>query len=131
MGLIYKEVEIQGNLGRRKVKALFDTGASSSFIRKDIAEGIATISKYPKPLRFFLGDGENTIETNEFIGVILQIKDINVFHSIIVVKNLGDEFIVGSDLMQRWKIKLDPKREDLITDKKVMELKLVSVGKRR
>ncbi len=38
MGMIVKEVKIEGDKGTAKVKALFDSGASDSILRKDVAD---------------------------------------------------------------------------------------------
>ncbi|MDI6886883.1 MAG: hypothetical protein QMD22_11210, partial [archaeon] len=41
------------------------------------------------------------------------------------VPNLSEELIIGSDFLQRWKIKLDPESEKIIIDPRALKLKLV------
>lgn len=47
MSLIYKVIKLSGNKGSRDVRAVFDWGASESFIRADIAKELAG-SRYLK-----------------------------------------------------------------------------------
>jgi len=49
MGLIIKKLRVFGDKGQKRVQVLFDTGASSSFVRRDIAGSLATILKLPSP----------------------------------------------------------------------------------
>jgi len=125
MGLIIKPVQVIGDKGRITVQALFDTGASASFIRREKVQNVATISKWPKPWVFVLGDGKNTIQAQDVVNVDITLKEVTVYHSLIVVDEIGEDMIVGADMLQRWKIKLDPEREDVWIDKKVTELKLM------
>lgn len=55
----------------------------------------------------------------------ITIRGVTVFHTLIVVDEMGEEMIVGADMLQRWKIRLDPEREEVFIDPKVTELKLV------
>ncbi|MDH7486480.1 MAG: retropepsin-like aspartic protease [Anaerolineae bacterium] len=125
MGLIIKPVEVIGDRDRVQVQALFDTEASASFLRRDIAESVATFSRWPAPWKFVLGDGKNTIEAQDFVGVHITIKGVTVFFPLLVVDQIGEEMIIGADMLQRWKIRLDPEKEEVFIDKKVTELKLM------
>jgi hypothetical protein len=55
----------------------------------------------------------------------LTINVITVYQQILVADELSEELIIGADTLQHWKIKLDPEREDVIIDKKGLELKLL------
>ncbi|MFQ6114742.1 MAG: retropepsin-like aspartic protease [bacterium] len=125
MGLIRKQLLLEGDKGKTEVEALFDTGASASFIRQTLAKNLATIVKLPTPWTFVQGDGKNKITIQNGIMVNLTINEITVFQQIMVADELSEELIIGADTMQRWKIQLDPEHEDVIIDKKVLDLKLV------
>jgi len=125
MGLIIKPVEVIGDRGRARIQALFDTGASASFVRRKVIEGVATISKWPSPRTFVLGDGKNAIQAQDFVAVDIVTQDVTVFHPLLVVDEIGEDMIVGADMLQRWKIRLDPEKEEVFIDKKVTELKLM------
>jgi len=125
MGLIIKKVKIAGDKGSTTVEALFDTGASACFIRRSLAKKVATITSVPKRRIFTLGDGKRTLQTNEFVQLDITLKRTVFFHPAVVVDQLADDLIIGADFLQRWKIKLDPETEEVIIDKKALELKLV------
>ncbi|MFQ5825090.1 MAG: retropepsin-like aspartic protease [bacterium] len=125
MGLITKQLLLEGDKGKTDVVALFDTGASASFIKREIAQNLATIVKLPTPWTFIQGDGKNEITIQNGIMVNLTINDITIFQQILVADELSEELIIGADTMQRWKIRLDPEHEDVIIDRKVLDLKLV------
>lgn len=125
MGLISKQLEVIGDKQKIKVQALFDTGASASFIRKDLADQIATVVRMPSPWMFILGDGKGRVQAEHCLHVDIIIKGIRIFHQLIAVKDLGEEMIIGPDILQRWRIELNPEREDILIDKKVTELKLM------
>lgn len=113
MGLIYRDIKLYGRKNECKVKALFDTGSSESFIRKDIAEKIGTLSEMPRPKTQYV----------IFPDIILDGHEL--FWTLVVVDGLTEEVILGADFFQRWKMKLDPETEKIIWDPVALKLKLV------
>ena len=113
-----KTIRIRGDRGVRAVEALFDTGASKSLIRRDVACRVGRLLRSPTAWTFQLGDGKGRLTTNEMIGLFFQ-------HTFIVARHPSEEVIIGTDLMQFWKIRPDPVREDVAIDKRLIQLKLV------
>ena len=125
MGMVIKQLSLRGNKGAAKVHALFDTGASKSLIRRNIAARIGTIVSGRTPWRFILGDGRKTITTKEMVSGVFTLKGVSVPHTFIVAPRLFEDLVIGTDIMQFWKIRPDPAKEDLVVDKKLIQLKLV------
>ncbi len=123
MGLIYKNLKLQGHQGRRIVNTLFDTGASQCFVRKNIAQEIAALSKAPVEMRFETATG--IMETDELIFAQVRINGHQLFGTFIVVPELSEELILGADFFQRWKITLDPENEEIAIDPNALKMKLV------
>jgi predicted aspartyl protease len=123
MGLIYKKIVIKGTKGHRKVRALFDTGASESFIKKDIAEGISTLVELSRPKMFETVVGNIRVQYAVIPDILLDGHDL--FWTLIVVDGLTEDVILGADFFQRWKIRLDPETEDIVWDPGAFKLKLV------
>ena len=124
MGLIYKEVVLRGDKGEGEFQALWDNGSSESFIRRDLAERVGTILRLDAPREFEMRKGN--LSVSESTGVLsVEVEGFNLFWHFLVVPNLSEELIIGADFLQRWKIKLDPKR--IIIDPKALKLKLVSM----
>ncbi len=125
MGLVPKRIRIRGDRGAAVVQALFDTGASKSLIRRDVAVKVARPLRARTPWTFLLGDGRGKLKTNEMVGLLFELKGVSILHQFIVARHLSEEVIIGTDLMQFWKIRPAPVREDVLIDKKLIQLKLV------
>lgn len=123
MGLIYKDVLLKGDKGGKGFNALLDNGASESFIRRDLAQQIATISKLSIPREFELGKGILLVEESTPI-LDVEVDGFRLFWHFLVVPDLSEELIIGADFLQRWKIRLDPEKEKIIIDEKALKLKL-------
>ena len=124
MGLILKRMKFWGNKGSRVCETLFDTGATASFVRKDVAEAMGDIRTAPFPLSFKLGDN-SVMEVNQTTELYLRLNGHNIWHSFLVVPDLPYEVILGADFFQRWKVKLDPVTEEFVLDEKALEILLV------
>lgn len=120
---VYKFIKLYGNKGTKEVKALFDSGASESFIRADIAKELASPTRLPNPKTFEMGRGSLKV-TRAMIGDV-QLNGSSLFATLLVVSNLSEELILGADFFQRWKIRLNPENEEFILDKDALKLKLV------
>ncbi|MDI6641370.1 MAG: retropepsin-like aspartic protease [Elusimicrobiota bacterium] len=123
MGLIYKDVVLIGKKGKKKVKALFDTGSSESFISRKIAKEIAPLVEMAEPKTFETVNGK--LKTNYIIFPDIQLDGHKLFWTLIIADGLTEEVILGSDFFQRWKIRLNPETEEIIWDPIALKLKLV------
>jgi hypothetical protein len=124
MSVITKDIEIAGDKGRRKIHTLFDSGATYSFIRKTIAEEIATLLKYPAPKVFTLGN-KSQMEATHRTAFEIIIDGLTISDEVVVADELAEDFIIGASTMQKWRIKLDMEKEEVIIDPNVTELKLI------
>ncbi|MEW6681132.1 MAG: retropepsin-like aspartic protease [bacterium] len=125
MGLITKKLKVMGDKGEREINCLFDSGASWSFIRKDIQEEIITPNPLRQPMFFSLGDGKGRVEAKERAFFYLALPEGTICDDAVVVSSLAEEMIIGAKTLQFYKIKLDFEHDDIIVDKKALELKLV------
>ncbi|MDI6841059.1 MAG: retropepsin-like aspartic protease [bacterium] len=127
MGIIKKRLLVSGSIGKRESEVLFDTGASACFVREDIAKGITQILPLSNPLTFLLGNG-TVLKAKLTTTLQVNIKGHPLAHMFLVVQKLPYEVIIGTDFLQRWKIKLDPATEEFIIDEKALEIVLVSLS---
>jgi predicted aspartyl protease len=125
MGLIYKKISIEGNRGKTLIDALFDSGASVSFIRKDVAERIADLLPLPSPRRFSLGDGKGALEVREVTHVDFHLEEGTIFDEVMVASELAEELVIGAATLQKWRVKLDFEHDEVILDKRLLNLKLI------
>jgi predicted aspartyl protease len=125
MGVIVRDIEVEGDKGKAVLRTLFDTGASHSLVRRDKAEAIATIVPLAHPWRFRLGDGSSILEVREGCMLTFTVKGLRYLFYFLVADNLAHELIIGADAMQVWKIKPVPEEDDVQVDPSALELWLV------
>lgn len=124
MGLIIKKLQVSGDKGKKRLQVLFDTGASRSFIRRDVAESLTTILRLPSPEVYVLGDGLGRLRATETAVVYVMIKGIRISDNFIVVPNLSDQMIIGVNTLQKWRMKLDLENEEVLIDRRMARMLL-------
>ncbi len=125
MGIIYKQIRLVGSRGEHETNGLFDTGASYSFIRRDIAERLATLEPLPQPMSFEMAEQGMVVKARERVVLDFWIDGYRFSDEFLVLDNLSDELIIGAATMQKWRLKLDMEREDIIIDPSVTRLRFV------
>jgi hypothetical protein len=60
MSAIIQELLVKGDKGEKKLNVLFDSGASRSFIRSDVARELSTPKKLLIPREFVVADGNKS-----------------------------------------------------------------------
>lgn len=124
MGIIKKEVTISGFKGEERVTALFDSGSEVTIIKKEIAKKVVSILKLPTPASFTMADGSKGMETNNITVLSISINGATINYHVYVVDKLTDDFIIGVDALQRWKIKLDFDKDEVSIDPQVLRLRI-------
>ena len=119
-----KKLRVAGDKGERRLEVLFDTGAGASFIRRDVADKIATTLELPSPKTFTLGDGVGKLRVNETAILYVYIGGVEISDNFIVSPKLSDPVIIGASTMQKWRVKLDLEDEKVIVDKRMARLLL-------
>ena len=127
MGRVFREVKIRSNIGEDEVRALFDTGASRTFIRNDIAKKIGSLVELTRPRIATLGDGENKIKIKEKEGVFLEISldDYVISTDADVSDKLAHELIISASTMQEWGIVVDAESEKVVIKERKTSFELV------
>ena len=124
MGLIIKNYTVTGDKDSATVQALLDTGAGASFLRRDIAERVGTIAPIAQPQRFTMADGKEALTVDETVNLNVTMEGVSLFFTFLVIEELGEEMIIGADMMQRWKIRLDPEQEAVSIDPLALRLRV-------
>ncbi len=123
MGLIVKEYTVTGNRRSDTVRVLYDTGAGSSFVRRDIAEILGNIVPTPRPMMFMMANGQETLSVNEDITLNIDVNETPLMFSFFVVDDLAEELIIGADMMQKFKISLDLDEESVSIDPRALYMR--------
>ncbi len=123
MGLIYKPITLIGTAGTRTLHALMDTSASRCYIQREQAVQVAALSKMPVTVTLRLGKGSTSVD--EMLNSLVELDGHLIPWTFIVVPDLTEELIIGSDFFQQLKIKLDPETEEIIIDPSALKIQLI------
>jgi predicted aspartyl protease len=105
--VIYRDLPFEGSKSAETLRALFDSGATLSCIRPDLAEKIGRLDELKRPLKLQTADKENDIEIKYKILLEFYIDEFRLSDEFIVVPNLSEEAIIGATTMQKWRMKLN------------------------
>jgi len=124
MGLIYKKLPVKGNKRGQTLRVLMDTGASHTVIRADIAHKLATPAPLARTIDAHFASGRGKIK--ETVNLSLRINGEEVFTPAFVLEDLSEELVIGAEFFQRYKVVLDPDREEIrFTDPEALKVKII------
>ena len=124
MSIIEKKIRLKGPLGEKEVIALFDSGASVSCIRPDIAEELAQSIPVNPPLLISTADEGNSMFVSERISLEFYIGEYRFWTEFFIVPRLTEEVIIGAITLQQWRFKLDFEKEEVIIDPRVTRMRI-------
>ncbi len=125
MAVIQKEIELEGTKGRKKVIALFDSGATYSCITPKLAQELELILPLPAPLEFETAkDGEKVIARGR-VTLNFYIEGCRFSDEFMVIENLSEPVIIGAATLQKWRMKLDFENDAVIIDPRTTKLRLM------
>jgi hypothetical protein len=125
MAIIQKEIEVIGSKGKEKILALFDSGATYSCIKKEIAKKLERIIKLPIPLKLTTAKEGETVEAKEVVRLDFYLYGYRFSDEFIVIPELSEKIIIGALTLEKWHIGLDFKKRDVIIDPEVTKLRLL------
>ena len=123
MGLIIKEYTVTGNRRGDTVRVLYDTGAGSSFVRRDIAEILGDLAVAPISMQFMMANGQETFTVENVITLAVDVDGTALVYTFYVADDLAEELIVGADMMQKFKVSLDLDSESVSIDPRALYLR--------
>jgi hypothetical protein len=125
MAIIRKEIELVGSESRRKEIALFDSGATYSCIRKEIAQELEIILPLTRPIRLITAQEKNYMDVKERVVLDFYLSGYRFSDEFLIIENLSEKVIIGAKTVQAWRLKLDFEKEDIIIDPRVTEIQLI------
>lgn len=122
MSIIRLPIRFEGSLGERNLYALFDTGASYSGIRRDLAEEIAHVERLPKPMTFITASAGHYLEVTQLIRSEFYLDELRLSDEFLVIPDLSEEVIIGVNTLQKWRIKLDFDLEKPVIEERIAKM---------
>jgi hypothetical protein len=118
-------MRLVGSLGEREVDGLFDSGASYSFIRREVAEQLANLEPLPQPMTFEMAEQGMTVTARERVVLDFWIDGYRFSDEFLVSDNLSEAVVIGAVTMQKWRMKSDMEREEVVIDPSVTRLRFI------
>jgi predicted aspartyl protease len=113
---IYRTLKIRSSKGELPVKALFDTGASFTVVKKDVAEKIGHI--LPTNVKeVTLADGKTRLKVLGYIPISTVLEGSPIDDIAYVIDELAEDLIIGVKVMEFYDIRLDPSTNKIIVGK--------------
>ena len=132
MGILKQEIRLAGSKGESRRTALFDSGASYSIIRRDIAEEIHILTPVANPDDWIFETAEegHLVTATHLVALDFHFDDseTNFHDEFVVFDNCSEEVVIGARTMQYWKIKLDFDRDEIGYPKEFQRLRLMRIA---
>ena len=116
-----KDIIISSDGKRRRVRALFDSGATINYLKPEIARVFPGHSTVTDPLTVGLGGRRHIIR--EVVPLTVRIEKHKMPLQIFHVADLKKfDAVIGAFFMEQWGVALDPKRKQLVIKRDRLEL---------
>jgi len=125
MGILVKQVILRGDKGQVELDGMFDTGATYSVIRKDIAEQIATVIPLDEPITLRTAEQGRQLTVTHCVRLTIWLNGYRLSDEFLVLEELSRPVLIGAATMQKWRIRLDMANEEVIVDPTATELWLL------
>ena len=123
MGMIIEEYTVTGNRRSDTVRVLYDTGASPSLVRRDIAQPLGDFAVSPISMEFMMANGQGTFTVDQVITLAIDVEGTPLVYTFYIADDLAEELVIGADMMQRFKITLDMEGESVSIDPRALYLR--------
>jgi hypothetical protein len=125
MAIIQKEIELEGTRGRKKLVALFDSGATYSCITPQLAQELEPVLPLPQPLEFETAKDGEKVAARGYVRLNFYIEGYRFSDEFMVIENLSEPVIIGAATLQKWRMKLDFENDAVIIDPRTTKLRLI------
>jgi hypothetical protein len=125
MAIIQKTIRFAGSKGAEEALTLFDSGASYSCIRPDLAQRLATAEPLPEPMQFGMAEEGRQVTAHERVSLNFYLDGYRFSDEFMLIPGLSESVIIGAKTLQAWRMRLDFEREEVIFDPRVTQLRLL------
>ena len=125
MSFIEKRIRLVGSKGSTEELILFDSGATYSVIRPDVAEKLGIVESLPEPMDFGTAEGTRTLRAEQAVRLNFHLNGYRFSDEFMLISGLSEPAIIGAATLQKWRMKLDFENDDVIIDPRVTKLRLI------
>jgi hypothetical protein len=125
MTVIQKRIMLVGSKGKEEVDAIFDSGSTYSCIQPVLARKLEVVLPLPEPKKFGTAEKGRTIIAKERVSLDFEVDGYRLSDEFMVTPELSDPAMIGAATLQKWRIKLDFEKEEVIVDPRVTKFRLL------
>jgi hypothetical protein len=107
MAKLIKDVVLASTKGRCRARVLFDTGAWSNFVRRDVAQRVGLPQKLPSPHHVFYADGRAGAKIHEWMPVHVFWQRRALTALALVMERLKFDVVIGAATMEEYDMILE------------------------
>lgn len=127
MAVILKKIKLKGSKGEIEKEAIFDSGSTYSCIHPELAKKLGTIEPLPEPMEFLTAEEDRKVTAKGAVRLNFYIGKYRFSDEFMVIDNLSNGVIIGATTLQKWRLKLDFEKDEIIIDPKVTKLWLLKI----
>lgn len=105
--------------------ALFDSGATYSRIRSELAATLEMVLPLPKPMDFSTAKDGEVVTARERVSLNFYLHGYRFSDEFMLIPDLSEAVIIGALTLQKWRMKLDFEADEVIIDPRVTKLRLI------
>ena len=125
MAVIEKEIILKGSKGEKEITAVFDSGASYSCIKPELAGRLGITEDLPEPMEFGTAKEGEKLVADRAVRLNFYIDGYRFSDEFMLIPDLSDPVIIGAATLQKWRMKLDFENDEVIIDPRVTKLRLL------
>ena len=128
MAVIEKGIRLVGSKGEETVNAIFDSGATYSCVRPELAKELEAIVALPEPMDFGTAKEGETLSAKEAIRLNFYLDGYRFSDEFMLIDSLSEPVVIGAATMQKWRLKLNFETDEVIVDPRVTKLRLLHLA---
>ena len=125
MAVIQKTIRFAGSKRSQEVLALFDSGATYSCIRPELAAALEVVLPLPEPMDLGSARDGEKVTAHERVSLNFYFNGYRFSDEFMLIPGLSEPIIIGAATLQKWRMKLDFEADDVIIDPRVTKLRLI------
>jgi hypothetical protein len=125
MAVIMKKIKLKGSKGEVEKEAIFDSGATYSCIHPDWAQALGIVEPLPDLREFSTAEEGRKVIAKGAVRLDFYIDNYRFSDEFMVIEGLSNGIIIGAATLQKWRLKLDFERDEIIIDPRVTKLWLI------
>ncbi len=125
MGEIFEKVRLVGSKGEVEVTALFDSGATYSFLKREVAEQIESVIPLTRDMSFQTANPDAPVTPSGRIVADFAVDGVWYSDEFLVLDRTTEDLIIGASTMQKWGVKLDMENEKVELTRRNYKLRLL------